>query len=381
MIIGIDGNEANITHRLGVNQYAAELLKALEKLAPRREHEWVIYLSQPPLPHLPHERKGWKYVVLHGEGLWVLRKLTPYLWRNKDKINVLFTPSHYTPPFLPKPIVMSIMDLNYLKYPQFLTKKDLLQLKIWTQTSLTNAARVIAISESTKNEIIKNYPRIKKKISVTPLGYDKNQFFYPYPKTKIEKIKKKYGIKDNYLLYLGALKPNKNVEGLVEAISLVKGKVPDITLVIAGKKGWLYEPIFKKVSELALKESVIFTDYIPEEEKAALYAGARALVSPSFWEGFGMHVLEGMGTGCPVVISKAGSLEEVGGTAAIYVDPQKPMRIAEGILSVVEAPPSRYNKLKKKVLNQARKFSWEKTARETLKTLEEAVGTKDQEKC
>ena len=80
MIIGIDGNEANITHRLGVNQYAAELLKALEKLAPRREHEWVIYLSQPPLPHLPHERKGWKYVVLHGEGLWVLRKLTPYLW-------------------------------------------------------------------------------------------------------------------------------------------------------------------------------------------------------------------------------------------------------------------------------------------------------------
>jgi len=115
MIIGIDGNEANIENRVGVNQYAAELLAALERLPESKKHSFIIYLRQSPLPHLPRERDGWNYKVLPARGVWVLSKLLPHLWLTNPKPDVLFTPSHYAPLLLPIPAVVSIMDLGYLE--------------------------------------------------------------------------------------------------------------------------------------------------------------------------------------------------------------------------------------------------------------------------
>lgn len=372
MRIGIDGNEANLKNRVGVNQYAAELLRALEKLPQAKRHEWIIYLREKSLPHLPKKRKGWSYRVLPGSGAWVLRKLMPHLWFTKTRPNAFFAPSHYTPPFLPVPMVMSVMDLGYLRFPEQFRKYDYYQLKYWGQWSLRQAKRVLAISESTKKEIIEHYPWTAGKVVVTYPGYDKEKYDPGKIKvSEVERVKKKYGIEGDYILFLSTLKPSKNVEGLLEAFK--KLPVTNYRLVIAGKKGWLYNAVFQKVKQLGLENRVIFTDFVPEENKPALIAGAKLLASPSFWEGFGMHVLEAMALGVPVVVSNIGSLPEIVGNAGIIVDPHDPAGIARGLEKVVSMSPAQYNKLKRGLVARAQKFDWADTARRTLRVLEETA--------
>ena len=179
----------------------------------------------------------------------------------------------------------------------------------------------------------------------------------------------KYSIVGDYLLYLGTLKPSKNIEGLLEAFSQVVRQDAEIKLVIAGKKGWIYGPIFEKVKKLGLTKRIIFTDYIREEDKPALIAGAKAFILPSYWEGFGLDVLSAMASGVPVVASNAGSLPEVVGDAGVLVDPNNIDSISKGIKKVLTMTKLEYNKQVKKGFKQAAKFSWEKTARETLRII------------
>lgn len=374
MIIGIDGNEANVKNRVGVNQYAAELLNALYNLPQAKKDQWVVYLKNPPLSHLPKERKGWRYKILPGSGLWVLVYLTPYLWGTSQRPHVLFTPSHYTPPLLPFPQVLSIMDLGYLAFPRQFRKRDFIQLKYWGAWSMRKAKKIIAISKSTKQEIEEHYPWARGKVEVTYPGYDREHFNTRVEDREIRRVKEKYGVEGDYILFLSTLKPSKNVEGLIEAFKLLITiyHLP-FTLVIAGKKGWLYEDIFKLVQELNLEDRVVFTDFISEEDKAGLLAGARVLASPSFWEGFGMHVLEAMACGTPVVVSNVGSLPEIVGEAGILVDPYEPENIARGLKKVVSMPETEYNRLQREIIAQAQKFSWQKTAKKTLKVLESVV--------
>lgn len=377
MKIAVDGNEANIKNRVGVNQYAAELLRALEKLPEGQEHEWTIYLKHPPLPHMPKTRDGWRYEVLPGSKFWVLYKLMPFLWRVSPKPDILFTPSHYTPLLLPFPVVVSIMDLGYLHFPRQFRKYDFYQLKYWGAWSMLRAKRIVAISESTKKDIGEHYSWARPKVRVTYPGYDRKNFHFPISNFQIDGVKRKYGIRGEYLLFLGTLKPSKNIEGILEVFSkLLVNKVrgvDNLNLVIAGKKGWLFNSVFRKVKEMGLENFVIFTDFVPEEDKPALLGGAKVLVSPSFWEGFGMHVLEAMACGTPVVVSNVGSLPEIVARAGILVAPGDIDSIYEGIKKVVGLPQIEYNKLVQGVLREAERFSWEKTAEQTLEVLEEAV--------
>lgn len=373
MIIGVDGNEANLENCVGVNQYAAELLVALESLKEAKKHELVIYLNSPPLPHLPEEREGWRYEVLPGKSVWVIKKLMPRLWKNADKIDLFFTPSHYAPPIMRIPLVMSVMDLGYLRFRDQFTKYDFYQLKLWGQWTMRTARAILAISNSTKEDLERTYPWTAEKTTVTHLGYDKSQFRHPLPKKEIERVAKKYGIEGDYVLYLGTLKPSKNVESVVEAFSHIthrKSLTTDLKLVIAGKKGWLYNTIFNKVKELGLQNRVVFTDFFPEEDKAPLMAGAKVFISPSFWEGFGIPALESMAVGTPVVVSNVASYPEVVGEAGILVDPYSVESIARGLSKVVSASSFQYNQLVSAGLKQAERFSWVNTARKTLEVLE-----------
>ena len=372
VVIGIDGNEANIEKRVGVNVYAFELLRAIYQLQKSGviNHRLIVYLKRPPMSDMPKETQNFKYKIIRGGGAWILTKLMPYLWRNPDKLDIIFSPSHYVPPICSQPRVCSIMDLGYLKSSGQFKKCDYWQLKYWSAISIFASKVVFAISENTKNEIVRRYPFASKKVVVTPLAYDQNLFNTKVAKEDTMRVKNKYTIVSDYLLFLSTLKPSKNIEGLIEAFSSISGKFPNIKLVIAGKKGWLYESIFEKVKKLNLQDKIIFTDFVPEKDKPALIAGAKVFCLPSFHEGFGLDVLNAMACGVPVVISDKGSLPEVAGDAGVYVDPNSSKSIADGIRKVLSMDNVEYNKLVARGLDQVKKFSWEKTALKTLEALE-----------
>jgi glycosyltransferase involved in cell wall biosynthesis len=263
------------------------------------------------------------------------------------------------------------MDLGYLKSTGQFTKKVFWQLKWWSATSIFVSKRVIVISNTTKTDIVRHYPRSERKIYVTTLGYDKDKFNRFVSLESVRRVKKKYSIVTDYILFLSTLKPSKNVEGLIEAFSRIIGEFPEIKLVIAGKKGWLYDGIFKKAENLGLNDKIVFTDFVSEEDKPALIRGAKVFVLPSFWEGFGLDVLNAMACGVPTVVSNVGSLPEVVGEAGVLIDPYDAASIANGIREVLSASKTKYNNLVEKGLAQAAKFSWEKTARDTLKIIED----------
>jgi len=375
-LIAIDGNEANISERVGVNIYAFEILQGLYKLQDiwKERIRFVIYLKEKPSLDLPKEVKGvWEYRVLSGHGLWVLTCLMPHLLLTQDKPSLLFSPSHYTVPVSVIPRVCAIMDLGYLKFSGQFKKIVFWQLKYWTAISIKVSKRIIAISKATKEDIVRHYPFASNKVEVTQLGFDSKRFNSKVSANDVRRIRNKYHIVDDYILYLSTLKPSKNVEGVLDAFGTISQKFPLVKLMIAGKKGWMYEKIFEKVKKMSLERKVVFTDYFPEEEKPALLKGAKLLVTPSFWEGFGLVPLEAMACGVPVVVSNSGSLPETVGEAGILVDPYNADSIAAGIARVLDMDEKRYNEVVSLGLAQARKFTWERTAKETLGVLEAAA--------
>ena len=378
MIIGIDGNEANIKNRVGVNTYAFELLWSLWRLQNEweKDHKLIVFLKNEPLGDMPGETESFKYKIIAGGGSWILTKLTPYLFRHKKICDVFFSPSHYVAPIAPMPRYCSIMDLGYLKFSGQFRKKDFWQLKVWSAISIFVSKGIFAISNSTKEDIVRHYHFAKDKIYVTPLAYDKEKFNMNISEKDVRRVGSRYSIVTDYVLYLGTLKPSKNIEGLISAFHALKLQIPrtnkqinNLSLVIAGKKGWLYESIFEKVRQLGLEKDVVFTDFVPESDKPGLIAGAKVFVLPSFWEGFGLDVLNAMAAGVPVVASGVGSLPEVVGDAGVLVDPDSTDSIAGGLKEVLLAPEAKYNSMVNKGIKQAEKFSWEKTARETMEIL------------
>lgn len=362
MLIGIDANEANITRRVGVNQYAFNLLHTLSRLD--TDHEFRVYLKEPPSLDLPPEKKNWVYRFIPFPGFWTQTRLPWDLFTHFPKPDVFFSPSHYAPRFSPVPTVVSIMDLGFLKTPGQFTRKDLNQLKNWTAYSAANAAKIIAISESTRRDIIHIYHRLPEDVTVTYPGYD-TRLFKP---TRNPAILEKLGIKKPYVLFIGSLKPSKNIEGLIRAFSLLK--LPDINLVIAGKKGWLYDRIFQLVKELKIENRIIFTGFVAETDIPVLMTSARAFVLPSFYEGFGIPVLEAMACGSPVVVSDIASLPEVAGNAGIYVQPGDIKSIASGIETALGSAREKYIQLG---FARVSLFDWVKTARMTISVLESAI--------
>lgn len=374
MIIGIDGNEANIKNRVGVNTYAHELLWGFWKLQGEwgNKHKLIVLLKKEPLEDLPSPTNCFEYKVIKGGGGWILKKLTPYIYRHSKQFDLFFSPSHYVPFLAPMPKYCSIMDLGYLEFTGQFMKKDFWQLKLWTAMSIFVSKGVFAISNSTKDDIVRHYPHAGSKTYVTPLAYDSKKFNLNIKNDDVRRIGSRHSIVTDYVLYLGTLKPSKNIDGLVQAFSIINDKcqMPDgLQLVIAGKKGWMFEPIFKKAKDLGLEDRIIFTDFLPEEEKPALIKGAKVFVLPSFWEGFGLDILNAMACGVPVVASNVGSLPEVVGDAGILVDPKNPESIAEGINKVLSLGKTDYNSMIERGLSQVARFSWEKTARKTLEIL------------
>ncbi|MBI2008293.1 glycosyltransferase family 4 protein [Candidatus Amesbacteria bacterium] len=369
MLIGIDANEANLTHnRVGVNQYAFGLLHALYHL--KTDHQFIIYLKTPPLDDLPKHRKNWQYRTIPFPKLWTQTRLPFDLYTHSPRPNVFFSMTHYAPRWSPVPTVVAIMDMGFLQTPEQFTAKDFNQLKSWTEYSVRQAAKIITISEYSKKDIIKYFGR--KNITVTYPGYDQ-KLFRP---TRNSQVLKKYRITEPYFLFLSSLKPSKNIEGLIRAYSLLPSALAEgdkISLVISGKKGWLFDEIFKTVKDLKLEDRVTFTGFVDEPDVPVLMTHASAFVMPSFFEGFGIPVLEAMACGTPVVISKVASLPEVAGEAGIYVNPHDIASISTGLHTVIGPKRQEFVKMG---LERVKLFSWDKCARQTLACLETATANR-----
>lgn len=370
-IIGIDGNEANVKRRVGVNKYAFEIIWGIYRLQDKLKDEIkiIVYLKKRPQKNLPPPRENFVYKIIPGERLWVIKKLMPYLFLTKERPNVFFAPTHYIPPLAPMPRVCSVMDLGYLKFSEQFLKSDLWQLKVWTAISIFCAKKIFSISETTKRDILRHYPFASKKVVVTLLGYDRDFCETKISEKLVRRVKKKYTIANNYILFIGTLKPSKNINGLIKAWAKICNKFPDTQLVIAGKKGWLYENIYEEIQSLKIEKRVVFTDFITDQEKLVLLKRAKAFVIPSFWEGFGLDCLNAVACGIPVVASNVGSLKEILKDAAVFVDPYNVEDIAEKIERVLMMGKKEYNLLLRKGKKILKVFSWEKTAKKTLDEL------------
>lgn len=366
MTIGIDGNEANVQNKVGIGEYAYELLLEFYKLAASRKGlKFSIYLKDLPLADMPKASDFWEYKIVGPKKFWTRVGLPLALFSKSEKPDVFFSPTHYGPRFSPMPTAISIMDLSFLHFPSLFIKKDLYQLTNWTRESAKKAKKIFTISNFSRDDIIKSYEVVKNKVVVTHLGIK------PDLGTKIlnmDAFDKKYGIKNKYILFVGTLQPRKNIIKLIEAFSKLKDK--DINLVIVGKKGWMYEDIIDSPTKYGVSDRTKFLDFVSNEDLPSFYKNALCFVLPSLYEGFGLPLLEAMKYGCPVLASNVSSLPEVGGDAAIYFDPQNADDIAEKLEKVVSDDKLRQDMVKKGY-NQIKKFSWEKTAKETLKVLEE----------
>lgn len=373
MIIGIDGNEANIDNRVGVGQYAYNVLLNIHKL--NKEHQYIIFLKEKPKEDLPKSNKNWQYKVIGPKKLWSRFALPLHLLTQSKKINLFFSLSHYSPLFSPCPTIPTIHDLGYLKFKDQFTKKDLYQLIKWTKQSIKKASHIITVSNFSKKEIQKIYKVKASDISIAYNGVDSP------PKIDSKKEKKvldSYNLEtQKYFLYLGTLKPNKNIPFLIKSFSLfckkelAKSNNKSFKLVIAGKKGWLFDKIFATVKEEGLTDRVIFTDYIDEQQKWILYKNAISLLLPSIYEGFGIPAIEAMKVGTPVIASNIPPLKEIIKNSGLFTDPTNQEDFCHQMIQIINPEiRQKYSKLGK---IEADKFTWQKTAQSILETFNSLI--------
>lgn len=375
MLIGIDANEANTDRKVGISEYAFELLKQFVQFNVSNL-KFQIYLKDLPRDDFPRPSSNWEYHRVGPNKFWTQIGLPLHLFLKRDKPDVFFSPGHYAPRFSPVPTVISIMDLAFFHFPEYFTKKDLAQLKSWTDYSVRKAKAIITISESSKNDILKEYGVTANKIHVVYPGIKDAATLIPhiYP---MQELQTKYGISKEFILFVGTLQPRKNISRLIEAFSeLIKQKKyhdSSLQLVIVGKKGWQYEPILGSPKKFGIEDKVKFLDFVPDEELAMLYKNALCFAFPSLYEGFGLPILEAMKLGCPVITSNISSMPEAGGDAALYVNPRDVEDITKKLDKVVSSSDLR-REMVEKGKKQAQKFSWEKAAKETLNVLEQVAG-------
>lgn len=313
---------------------------------------------------------------------FIPQRVFNFVWRYIDfpkldtivgKMDLFHFPNFTMMPVKKGKVVITVHDLSFMRYPHFTEPKNLKLLKRLFVKSIHRADLIFADSEFTKRDIIDVYHIDENKIQTVYLGVD-NKFNANITLSEIEKVKEKYFLPDKYIFYVGTLEPRKNIPALLNAYKLLKERNKGLPykLVIVGMKGWLYNKIFQDIQKLQLENDIIFTGYVEDNDLHLIYSGGSLLVYPSFYEGFGFPVIEAMACGIPVVCSDKTSLPEVAGDASIFCSTDDYEEISIKIEQVLSD-----KQLKKEMVNkgfqQARKFTWEKTAKTVLSSYKELV--------
>jgi glycosyltransferase involved in cell wall biosynthesis len=367
MLIGIDASRTVAAERTGTENYSLFLIRALLQLD--RQNRYRLYLNHPPAAELLPTAPNVDMQMMPFPRLWTHLRLS---WEMATRPpDVLFVPAHVLPLVHPRRSVVTVHDLGYLHYPQAHTRWARTYLQWSTAYNVRSAAHVIADSQATQRDLIQYCGAAPEKITVVYPGCDP-AFAAVQDPAQVAAACERYGIAAPYVIYVGTLQPRKNLTGLLDAFADLVREGKDLHLAIVGKRGWLYEPLFARVRELGLEERVHFAGYVPQADLPALLSGARALVLPSLYEGFGFPVLEAMACGTPVVCSDVASLPEVAGDAAILVNPHETKQLTQALRRVLVDEALRQG-LVERGLRQVARFSWQACAGQTLPILE-AVG-------
>jgi len=380
MLIGIDASRAVAAHPTGTEVYSQRLIQAL--LVSNVPHQFRLYFRCPPAEGA---FPGADVRVIPFPRLWTHARLSWEMIRHPP--DALFVPAHVLPLVHPRASLVTVHDLGYLHFPETHPRLQRLYLDLSTRWNVHAAAHVLADSQATKADLVTHYGTLPERITVAYPGCDETLTPVHDP-AAIEAVKARYSISGDYFLYLGTIQPRKNLIRLVQAFA--QSPIPNpqlgvsaaepspIHLVLAGKRGWLYDDIFAEVRRLGLEGPalsgvegrVLFPGYVPKEDKDALLSGALAFVFPSLYEGFGLPVLEAQACGCPVITSDTSSLSEVAGDAALLVDPSDTSAIAEGMQRIATHPALRESLIERGLAN-ARRFSWASCAQTVLSVIEQ----------
>ena len=327
----------------GISRFISTLLEGLAALDSGQEYTAFMHpkeadrASDSPLARAAHLR-------LMGTAVWgadgPLRRIAweqlalPGVLRTLG-ISVFHAPANVLPTRLPCPAVVTVHDLAFMRYPELFRPTRRLYQRRFTARSVARATQVVAVSESTKRDVIELMRVPEERIHVIYPGIAAD--FQPVgdPET-LANFLAKHRLPERYLLYLGTLEPRKNLLTLIEAYARLRGQVADAPpLVLAGAKGWYYEPLFARVRALGLERVVTFPGYVARAEQPLWYAGAELFVFPSLYEGFGLPVVEALACGTPTITSNVASLPEVAGDVARQVDPRDAEALARLLRDVL----------------------------------------------
>lgn len=323
------------------------------------DKEWTQLIGTDPNSHLISiNSKVFRKLILR----FFFEQIRLPLRCSKLNIDTILS-FHYTMPYLTRIKRMVIFaDMTFYLFPELHQKIKRIYFKTLIPLSLKHSSKIITVSESTKKDVLKQFSFVRPdKISVIHHGVN----IEGAPANAADYLDKYSLTSKNYFLYVGTLEPRKNIPSIIEAFRHVLDTSSELKtnfkLVIAGKKGWFYEKIFEAVSKYKLESQVVFTGYISEEEKRALLANAFGFVYPSFYEGFGIPILEAMAYGVPVITGNISSLPEVAGHAAILINPNHWQEIAVAMTRLL-TDSRLVEDLSVKSIQQAQKFTWENAA-------------------
>jgi len=359
MRIGIDARMVYYT-QAGISQYTQRLIRALAGIDQENEYLVIQNWRDKSSLCLNHNFRRVPFIspAHHQLEQWFLRFELPQL-----DLDVLHSPD-FIPPFQYNcKSVITIHDLAFLLYPQFLTE-DSAHYYGQIDQAVHRTDHIIAVSQNTKEDTIRLLGVPEDKITV--IYEAANPIYRPVDEGELRRVREKYHIAGDYIFFVSTIEPRKNLPALLRAFrQLLDDYKLEVQLVVAGRRGWLFDEVFSLVEELKLIEDVLFLGRVPVEDLPPLYTAATLFAYPSTYEGFGLPPLEAMACGTPVVVSNVSSLPEVVGDAALMVAPDDVPGLTVALWRGLTDEAQRAE-LIAKGFRRASCFSWEKAARQTL---------------
>jgi glycosyltransferase involved in cell wall biosynthesis len=358
MRIGIDARKL---HDFGIGTYIRNLLRYLARLDDRTEY---VLLCQPAdVAGMNELGANFKAVPVNAANYSISEQWRIPMAIRREQVTLFHAPHYVLPPLVRCRSVVTIHDVIHLMFPDYLPNRLALT---YARKSITMAARratrVMTVSESSKRDILRFVDIPADKIDVIYNAYDE-RFGVEPSEEQVVRVRERYQLHDEFILYAGNVKPHKNLERLIQAFHLVRARgLSHLKLVLIGDDISRYASLRRAVHHYQLHKYVRFLGYLHEETLAVMYRLAGLFVFPSLYEGFGLPPLEAMASGTPVVTSNVSSLPEVAGDAAVLVDPYKPEAIAGGIYQVLTNEELRRD-LRQRGLARARQFSWQDSIR------------------